>query len=160
MNSRFTCWFPFPEECVFLSIFHQISFIRSPCFTQGSDVDSETIQFAGYKRCSSFRSVGIPVVEESPYIPGCNSQRDSFLCFLRFATAMMGVIPRARLPRQMNEAQAIFREPFLSPSSCEVSSADPKKACLVMPAAAEHSHCATCEQNDLLTDTARVQSLS
>jgi len=50
--------------------------------------------------------------------------------------------------------QAFFREPFLSPSSMEESSAIPKQGCSVIPAGYE---CCLCSGSDHHTQTACVQ---
>jgi len=109
----------FPKECVPSTGFGQRSFISETSFRQCGNVDIVSAELSGSEGSTSCRSISIFVIHKSSNVPGCKSEGLAGRC-AKFSTAGKRC-PMGAVTCSGSKERAMFRPPFLGPSSCEVS---------------------------------------
>ena len=98
-------------------------------FRQCGNVDVVYAELSGNEGSMSSRPISILIIQKSRKVPGCKLERLAGRC-AKFLTAGKRC-PTGAVTRSGSKERAMFRPPFLGPSSCEVSSVDHKKGCSV-----------------------------
>jgi len=114
----------FPKKYVSSTSFGQRSFISQMTFRQCGNVDVVYAELSGNEGSMSSRPISILIIQKSRKVPGCKLERLAGRC-AKFLTAGKRC-PTGAVTRSGSKERAMFRPPFLGPSSCEVSSVDPK----------------------------------